>query len=413
MLTALLALPFAAQLIAPAALDTSPPGFTSGAQSQFTRPSQSAETMRFPEMDRNRDGVITRSEWRGSDQSFRVHDWNGDGILSGNEVRTGAVKPGSAADDAGIHDDREDTFENLDQNRNNQIERHEWHASADAFQWLDRNRDGVLSRREMVGRGANRGDVARGSGARSSEAVGTTGRTDCESNAARIVDEIYQQVLERSADQASAGMTQSLASGQATVRDIVAQLAKSEEHAGRYFWRPVTTSVYRQVLNREPNEEELRQTSSELESGQRQLIDVIGLTARRAANSDEEAVRILYRRLLGREADEQGLRGFTELARREGIEAVARDIVASPEYQHKGGRSALHIDDVAWENAVKALYRHVLDRDADAAAVRSFSRIAADQGFGAVVDAIVTGADYDRLYGNNVVPGRGSRYCGR
>jgi hypothetical protein len=34
----------------------------------------------------NNDGVITRREWSGDDQSFRRLDRNGDGVLSGNEV---------------------------------------------------------------------------------------------------------------------------------------------------------------------------------------------------------------------------------------------------------------------------------------------------------------------------------------
>ena len=34
--------------------------------------------MRFQGMDTNGDGVITRSEWRGNDNSFRNQDWNGD-----------------------------------------------------------------------------------------------------------------------------------------------------------------------------------------------------------------------------------------------------------------------------------------------------------------------------------------------
>ena len=418
MLTALLALPFAVQLVAPAALDTSVPAVayaSADKQSQFTRPSQTAETMRFREMDRNNDRVITRSEWRGSRESFRAHDWNGDGILSGDEVRPDAIRPSDPNQpDAGIYADREDTFENLDVNRNNQIERHEWHATADAFQWLDRNKDGVLSRREVVGRGADRGAVARDPRSASATigAVGTAGQGTCEPNAAKIVDDIYQQVLERPADRASAGHTQALASGQSTVRDLVAQLAKSEEHASRYFWHPVTTTVYRQVLNREPNQQELQQTSSELASGQRQLIDVIARAARRAANTDEEAVRILYRRLLGREADEAGLRGFTEQARRDGIESVARDIVASAEYRQRGGTPGLQIDAAAYENAVKVLFRHVLGRDPDAVAVQSFSRTAAASGFDGVVDAIVRGADYERAFGNDVVPGRGTRYCG-
>jgi hypothetical protein len=42
---------------------------------------------RVREMDTDRDGVVTRAEWRGSAQAFRDHDTNGDGVLSGAEVR--------------------------------------------------------------------------------------------------------------------------------------------------------------------------------------------------------------------------------------------------------------------------------------------------------------------------------------
>ena len=49
--------------------------------------------MRFRGMDRNRDGVITRNEWRGNDQSFRVHDCNRDGVLSGDLVLRGVGDP--------------------------------------------------------------------------------------------------------------------------------------------------------------------------------------------------------------------------------------------------------------------------------------------------------------------------------
>ena len=42
---------------------------------------------RVRDMDTDRDGVVTRAEWRGSDQAFRNHDTNRDGVLSGAEVR--------------------------------------------------------------------------------------------------------------------------------------------------------------------------------------------------------------------------------------------------------------------------------------------------------------------------------------
>ena len=159
--------------------------------------------IRFAEMDANGDRVITRDEWRGSARSFAVHDWNGDGRLSGDEVRIAAAWPsrqGSPEDfndwsqsrftwldtnrdnritraewrydredfyrvdrngDGVItlrefqigtdDDDRGDRFADLDMNNNNRIERNEWHASQSTFTWLDRNRDGMLSRAEVAG----------------------------------------------------------------------------------------------------------------------------------------------------------------------------------------------------------------------------------------------------------------------
>jgi Ca2+-binding EF-hand superfamily protein len=189
----------------------------SDGQQAFAQRGQADDT-RFRGQDRNNDGVITREEWRGSRQSFDIHDWNGDGVLSGDEVRVGArrsersiededfdpavadqftnwTETGFAALDrnrdgrvtsnewrydfeafhradrngdgalsrteflgADVDDDREDRFEYLDVNGNGRIESDEWHGSADAFDWLDRNNDGVLSRAEVVGRARARSD---------------------------------------------------------------------------------------------------------------------------------------------------------------------------------------------------------------------------------------------------------------
>jgi Ca2+-binding EF-hand superfamily protein len=50
------------------------------------------QQMRHRGMDQNGDGVVTRDEWRGNDQSFRQHDRNGDGILAGSEMRGNGKK---------------------------------------------------------------------------------------------------------------------------------------------------------------------------------------------------------------------------------------------------------------------------------------------------------------------------------
>lgn len=186
-------------IVAALALALSPVGFTTSADAQGR--------MRFAAMDRNNDGRITRDEWRGSDRSFQVHDWNGDGVLSGNEVRPGARRA-QAEDDyqpdnlvlrdwspqrfqsldrnrdgritrnewfyepegffradrnrdnvltraeflgGDVDDDREDAFADIDHDRNGRIEPDEWHGSREAFEWLDRNNDRVLSRAEVAG----------------------------------------------------------------------------------------------------------------------------------------------------------------------------------------------------------------------------------------------------------------------
>src|SRR5262245_52077896 len=53
-------------------------------------PAAPPRALRVSEMDTDRDGVVTRAEWRGSEEAFRRHDKNDDGVLSGREVRDDA-----------------------------------------------------------------------------------------------------------------------------------------------------------------------------------------------------------------------------------------------------------------------------------------------------------------------------------
>jgi len=102
------------------------------------------------------------SEWRGTDASFKVHDWNGDGVLSGNEVRVGAWRPARGTPPADF--DTPDVahvfgdwtvagFYRLDHNSDGRVELSEWHFDREAFFRVDHNRDGALSRAEFLGAG--------------------------------------------------------------------------------------------------------------------------------------------------------------------------------------------------------------------------------------------------------------------
>ena len=170
-------------------------------------------------MKNTQDGANSWSHGRGSALALQRHDWNGDCVLSGNEVRVGAARdPGKRVRLRIEHCWTGGTgpsvsFTNLDRNRDGRIAlgpervhdregfaprglpqrgkhahprgvperrrrrgsrrplRHvdaepgtaasnKWHASRDAFTWLDRNRDGVLSRAEATSattRGLGRG----------------------------------------------------------------------------------------------------------------------------------------------------------------------------------------------------------------------------------------------------------------
>lgn len=116
--------------------------------------------MRFEGLDKNRDGRITRDEWNGNERAFRNHDWNGDGELSGNEVRAGRQRDTDLADHEPNRFERnlnwtQQNFINLDHNRDGRISANEWHYDFETFRRVDADRNNSLSQQEFTGEGVD------------------------------------------------------------------------------------------------------------------------------------------------------------------------------------------------------------------------------------------------------------------
>ena len=123
---------------------------------------QAVSRIRFQEMDRNNDGVVTRQEWNGSARSFEVHDWNNDGRLSGEEVRIGGRRnqEWDSVDHSPNWRERSVAwtragFTNLDHNRDNRITSNEWHFDTETFRRVDVNNDNAINLTEFLGEGVN------------------------------------------------------------------------------------------------------------------------------------------------------------------------------------------------------------------------------------------------------------------
>jgi Ca2+-binding EF-hand superfamily protein len=122
---------------------------------------QKPAEIRFQVMDTNGDRRISRAEWRGSARSFEVHDWNGDGVLSGVEVQIGARRQNQGKRDPRdlespwneqpIDDWTVEHFRELDRNRDGRLTAAEWYFDRETFRRIDHDGNNAISQAEFLG----------------------------------------------------------------------------------------------------------------------------------------------------------------------------------------------------------------------------------------------------------------------
>lgn len=177
----LLALALSAPAVDAAAAEAGAREATPSEEKQNTR--ENPYVARFQQLDQNKDGVVSRSEWPLEPKSFDVVDRDKDGRLTKSELlvpnvgpgyrlgpslqeldaqrqirereiraqqeraRIGVVPRGDVLNRLTPYEQSQ--LQRLDRNRDSRLSRHEWPGSRDVFNRLDRNRDGFVTQSEV------------------------------------------------------------------------------------------------------------------------------------------------------------------------------------------------------------------------------------------------------------------------
>ena len=142
------------------------------------------------------------------------------------------------------------------------------------------------------------------------------------------------------------------------------------------------------------------------------LILVPAVASAQPCTSDaRRVVDELYRHMLERAADPASASLVQRLANGNvTVRELVREIAKSPEHSQRFFNSS---ETDAYVRAVETLYRHILGRQADPDGARAQAALAESRGFGAVVDRLITSAEYQQSFNDWGVPGSGGlRYCG-
>jgi hypothetical protein len=125
-----------------------------------------------------------------------------------------------------------------------------------------------------------------------------------------------------------------------------------------------------------------------------------------------QVVNELYRHILERGAD-AGSNVWVQHLEREGtVRDVVRAIAKSDEHQQRFWRQEAG-EEAPYIRAVGTIYRHLLGRQPDPAGARSWATQASRFGMDSIVDQILNSAEYNQQFGDWGAPGSGGlRYCG-
>ena len=111
----------------------------------------------FVQLDADSDGFVVPSEWSGGSETFGSLDRDGDAVITRTEFFTRGTTR---------YKSREESFRDLDADKDGRVSASEWKWGEQTLSVLDRNGDGFLSRQEFRCRSARAGRASQQAGGR-------------------------------------------------------------------------------------------------------------------------------------------------------------------------------------------------------------------------------------------------------
>ena len=117
-----------------------------------------------------------------------------------------------------------------------------------------------------------------------------------------------------------------------------------------------------------------------------------------------EVIEQVYRQVLERSADPGASVWVDRLSRRTTVREIVRGIAKSPEHLQRFGSQSR-------DNMVVDVYRHLLNRGPDPEGMKNAGVFVSMRGSASLVDQLVDSPEYRERFGDWTVPGSSLRYC--